>query len=149
MDVKTLTTKLMQQLVTKNDVTVLLELITSVKELLFTKNMTNEIEKLKAKTPERFFSALESILTANETTVKMEKNLVELEKNLQSIPVAEITLSYEPTRKQIEELAFKIQNKIKKDIIINYKIKQEAVLGVQIGFQGKMYSKTLENLIKS
>lgn len=130
---------LVQEIViTKNDRALLLDVLDLLKTSNYTKDTKKIIETIKKTTPESFFRPLEQLVVQSKSTTELLKSITDLEGYLNQMNVVQLTICYEPTRSQIEEL----WKKVGKSALIDYSV-DKTTLGIQIDYQGQTYKKTI------
>ncbi len=144
---ETIQTAVDNTLLTQTDVVTLLNALAALHEIAFIKDIEAVNQKLKKSVPEKFFPLFKLILQHTEDPLKLSKIISELEKYLLKLPTARMTICYEPTREQVEQLALKIRSTLAPQAILSYQVTESLDLGVQIDFNGKTYKKTLENIL--
>lgn len=129
--------------VTTADRAVILDSLSIVRDAAYTKDASKFLKKLKTTVPVRFFKPLELIVGNIETPKELTEAIASVETYISRIPVVHLTLGYEPTRDQIEQLANKLQQKNGSQIVVDYLVNPE-LIGLKIEFNGKIYEKSLE-----
>lgn len=144
---KNLQTLIANIIITQTDRVSLLESLALLLDASFTKGAHKATEKLKKSVSEKFFPFFETLLQQTEEPLALSKLISELEKYIVKLPVAKITISYEPTRAQFEQLATLIRSTIAPQAVIEYQVVTDSLLGIQIDFDGTSYKKSLENTL--
>lgn len=136
--------KLVSELVvTTADRAVILDSLSMVCDAAYTKDASKFLKKLKATVPVRFFKPLELIVGNTEAPKELTEAIASVEAYISRIPVVHLTLGYEPTKDQIEQLANKLQQKNGSQVVVDYLVNPE-LIGLKIEFDGKIYEKSLE-----
>lgn len=130
-------------IVTTADRAVILDSLSIVRDAAYTKDASRFLKKLKTTVPVRFFKPLELIVGNTETPKELIEVIASVETYISKIPVIHLTLGYEPTRDQIEQLANKLQQKNGSQVVVDYLVNPE-LIGLKIEFNGKIYEKSLE-----
>ncbi len=144
---KNLQTLVANTIVTQADRVSLLESLKLLREISFVKDTHKITEKLKKSVTEKFFPFFEILLQQTDEPLTLSKLISELEKYIVKLPAAKITISYEPTRAQFEQLATRIRATIAPQAIVEYQIVTDLALGIKIDFNGRTYKKSLEHAL--
>lgn len=144
---KNLETLVANTIVTQADRVSLLESLALLLDVAFIKGAHKTTEKLKKSVAEKFFPFFEALLQQTDEPLALSKLISELEKYIVKLPAAKVTISYEPTRAQFEQLATRIRATIAPQAVIEYQVVTDFILGIQIDFNGKSYKKSLEDTL--
>jgi len=140
-----LTSKL---ITTKSDKAIIFDALSLLKDSAYMNNSSKFIEKIKASVPMRFFEALEILISKSATPKELSENAISLEEYLNQLPAVHLTIGYEPTKNQLEQLVKKINEKIIKQSILDYSVIPD-FLGIKIEFGGKVYEKSVNIELES
>lgn len=138
-----------QMVATVADKAILIDGLAVLKDLVYQKDMKQLKQKLQKRVPERFYVLLEMLFTQAENPIELSSTIVELEKFINSLPVVHITLSYDPTKEQLSQLATRLQSVLEKPVILDYETDYSIGLGVTIHYQGTVYKKTITDQLGS
>lgn len=130
-------------IVTKDDRALLLDAISMLKESAYTTDTSKLVATIKKTVPVAFFRPLEILLTNSQSAATLTASVKDLEDYLNSLEIIHVSLCYEPTRRQVEELSNKLKTLIAKPTIIEHSVAQDS-LGVQIDYNGTTYKKNIE-----
>ena len=144
---KSLQTLVANTIITQADKVALLDSLDLLVDIAFIKDIKKVTEKLKKSVPEKFFPFFEALLQQTDEPLTLSKIVSELEKYIIKLPSAKITISYEPTRTQVEQLAIRIRSTIAPLSVIEYQVTNDFSLGIQIDFNGKTYKRTIEDTL--
>lgn len=133
---------------TKSDKAIMFEALSLLKDSAYMNDNSKFIQKIKNSVPISFFEPLEILVSQSNDPKELSNNAVELEKFINKLPIIHLTIGYEPTRNQLEQLANKIKEKVSGQTILDYSIVPN-FLGLKIEFNGKIYEKTIDTELES
>lgn len=129
---------------TKSDKAIMFEALSLLRDAAYMNDNSKFLDKLKQTVPVRFFKSLEIFVSQSKTPRELSQNVIYLEKFLNNLPVVHLTICYEPTRAQLEQLAKKINKKTSEQTILDYTVEPNTI-GLKIEFNGKAYQKTINS----
>lgn len=133
---------------TKSDKAIMFEALSLLKDSAYMNDSSKFLQKIKDSVPISFFEPLAALISQSNDPKELSNNAVELEKFINKLPVIHLTIGYEPTRNQLEQLANKIKEKLSTQTILDYSIIHN-FLGLKIEFNGKIYKKTIDTELAS
>ena len=134
-------------LITNKDRAVLLDALSVIQELAYTKDANIIKSKIKESIPEKFFELFESIILTTKSPTDLTKTMSDLQMFVNNLPVIHLTIGYTPTRAQIEQLSMRIRATFNPEALLDYAINHDFALQIQVDVNGKSFTKSLENSI--
>jgi len=131
---------LLRQIITKEDLIVLLEEINLTENFIFKNIRTPLSEKLKGKTREEFRGFVEKLEKENSLFRSPSEQFSffqNLKKNLKKIPELKLELAFEASREFLIKIKQWFKEKNQREVILDLSVNPEVVGGAIIEYQGK------------
>ena len=131
---------LLKQIITKEDLIILLEEINLTENFIFKNISTPLSEKLKGKTREEFRGLVEKLEKENShfrSPSEQFSFFQNLKKNLKKIPELKLELAFQPSIEFLIKIKQWFKEKNQREVILDLSVNPEVVGGAIIEYQGK------------
>lgn len=146
---KALATQLADVLLTQQDRWDFVASLDTAKQLLYLKS--NTLETLLEQLPIPHAEILQQtwkLLVAHPSTEQLLEIIVLLEKTVARFPVVSLSLSYQPSRKQLRELVIFLRSKLDQSVLVETVLDRSLVAGVVVRLDGKSLDLSLRETIR-